>query len=105
MAMQPIQPMTGSPYGGVRSLRMTAPQAPSGTVQGQALSGQNRVVDGLTMQAQQTMGVPATPVKGLLKRIDAAKAAAPYVHARLSSTEIKAALTEVTQEEWLESLS
>lgn len=38
-------------------------------------------------------------------RIDAAKAAAPYVHARLSSTEIKAALTEVTQEEWLQSLS
>jgi hypothetical protein len=70
MAMQPIQPMTGSPYGGVRSLRMTAPQAPSGTVQGQALSGQNRVVDGLTMQAQQTMGVPATPVKGLLKRMN-----------------------------------
>ena len=38
-------------------------------------------------------------------RIDAAKAAAPYVHARLSSTEIKAAVTEVSQEEWLESLS
>lgn len=70
MAMQPIQPMTGSPYGGVRSLRMSAPQAPSGTAQGQAVSGQNRVVDGLTMQAQQTMAVPSTPVKGLLKRMN-----------------------------------
>ena len=67
--MQPIQPMTRSPYGGVRSMRMTAPQAPSGTAQGQAMAGQNRVVDGLTVQAQQTMGVPATPVKGLLKRM------------------------------------
>tara|TARA_A100001388_G_C28730952_1_gene481431 strand:+ start:18 stop:323 length:306 start_codon:yes stop_codon:yes gene_type:complete len=38
-------------------------------------------------------------------RIEAAKAAAPYVHARLSSTEVKAALTEVSQEEWLESLN
>lgn len=38
-------------------------------------------------------------------RIDAAKAAAPYVHARLSSTEIKAAVSEVSQEEWLESLN
>ena len=38
-------------------------------------------------------------------RIDAAKAAAPYVHARLASTEVKAALTEITQEEWLTSLN
>lgn len=68
--MQPIQPMTRSSYGGVRSMRMAAPQAPSGTAQAQALSGQNQVVDGLTMQAQQTMGVPATPVKGLLGRLN-----------------------------------
>jgi hypothetical protein len=38
-------------------------------------------------------------------RIEAAKAAAPYVHARLASTELKAAVTEITQEEWLESLN
>ena len=31
---------------------------------------------------------------------DAAKAAAPYVHARLS-TEVNAAVTEVSHEEWL----
>ena len=40
-------------------------------------------------------------------RIEAAKAAAPYVHARLASTEVKAALSarEVSQEEWLDSLN
>tara|TARA_E500000178_G_scaffold330458_1_gene362371 strand:+ start:1136 stop:1459 length:324 start_codon:yes stop_codon:yes gene_type:complete len=38
-------------------------------------------------------------------RIDAAKAAAPFVHARLSSTEVKASVTEVSQEEWLSSLN
>lgn len=37
-------------------------------------------------------------------RVEAAKAAAPYVHARLASTEVRAALTEVSQEEWLQSL-
>lgn len=37
-------------------------------------------------------------------RIDAAKAAAPYVHARLAQTEITAAVTEVSHEEWLTSL-
>ena len=40
-------------------------------------------------------------------RIEAAKAAAPYVHARLASTDVKAALSarEVSQEEWLDSLN
>ena len=38
-------------------------------------------------------------------RIDAAKAAAPYVHARLASTEIKASVKEISQEEWLANLS
>tara|TARA_B100001287_G_scaffold66836_1_gene54642 strand:+ start:17651 stop:17923 length:273 start_codon:yes stop_codon:yes gene_type:complete len=37
-------------------------------------------------------------------RIDAAKAAAPYVHARLASTEVNAAVTEVSHEEWLKTL-
>jgi|TARA_R110000822_G_scaffold4087_1_gene17484 hypothetical protein len=37
-------------------------------------------------------------------RVEAAKAAAPYVHARLASTEVRAAVTEVSQEEWLQSL-
>jgi len=38
-------------------------------------------------------------------RIEAAKAAAPYVHSRLSTTEVKAALTEMSHEEWLKSLN
>jgi hypothetical protein len=37
-------------------------------------------------------------------RIEAAKAAAPYIHSRLSTTEVKAALTELSHEEWLKSL-
>jgi len=37
-------------------------------------------------------------------RIEAAKAAAPYIHSRLSTTEVKAAVTELSHEEWLKSL-
>ena len=37
-------------------------------------------------------------------RVEAAKAAAPYVHARLASTEVRAAVTGISQEEWLTSL-
>ena len=37
-------------------------------------------------------------------RIEAARAAAPYVHSRLSTTEVKAAVTEISHEEWLKSL-
>ena len=56
-----------SAYGGVRRYQMTAPAAPN--PQGAALAGQNRVTDQLTAAAQQTMGVPRTPVKGLLNRM------------------------------------
>lgn len=38
------------------------------------------------------------------KRIDAAKAAAPYVHARLTAVAHSGALAVMTHEEWLESL-
>ena len=56
-----------SPYGGVRPLRMAAPEAPRvDTAQGRANTGQMVLPEKLTMQAQQTMQVPATPVKGLL---------------------------------------
>jgi uncharacterized protein YgbK (DUF1537 family) len=37
-------------------------------------------------------------------RVEAARAAAPYVHSRLSTTEVKAALTELSHEQWLKSL-
>lgn len=38
-------------------------------------------------------------------RIDAAKAAAPYIHSRLSSTEVHAAIEELSHEEWIKRLS
>ena len=38
-------------------------------------------------------------------RIDAAKAAAPYVHQRLSAISVDLAKPEVTHEEWLKSLA
>ena len=38
-------------------------------------------------------------------RIDAAKAAAPYVHQRLSAISVDLAKAEVTHEEWLQSLA
>lgn len=44
------------------------------------------------------------PSEDIRLRIDAAKAAAPYVHARLASTEVTAAVTEVSHEEWLKTL-
>ena len=61
--------------------------------------------DGGTSPLEYLASIYQNGAEDIRYRIDAAKAAAPYVHARLSSTEIKAALTEVTQEEWLESLS
>jgi len=38
------------------------------------------------------------------KRLDAAKAAAPYCHARLSAVELSGAVAGMTHEEWLASL-
>jgi hypothetical protein len=38
------------------------------------------------------------------KRLDAAKAAAPYVHPRLSAMELSGAVAGLTHEEWLASL-
>lgn len=37
-------------------------------------------------------------------RIDAAKAAAPYCHAKLASIDLKAGIVEISHEEWLETL-
>ncbi|MFD0738249.1 hypothetical protein ACFQZQ_02960 [Lysobacter koreensis] len=38
------------------------------------------------------------------KRLDAAKAAAPYVHPRLSAVEMSGTIAQQTHEEWLASL-
>jgi len=45
------------------------------------------------------------PARDIKDRIDAAKAASPYVHSRLSSMEVNAAVTEVSHEEWIRMLS
>lgn len=62
--------MGRSAYGGAQRIDMQAPQAPTApNAQGAAVAGQNRVLSGLTAGAQQVMGVPRTPVKGLLNRM------------------------------------
>jgi len=55
-------------YGGALPYSMTAPRAPAGASQGAAMAGGQMLPAALTQKAQQTMSVPATPVKGLLKR-------------------------------------
>lgn len=57
-----------SPYGGAMPYSMTAPGAPMGAAQSAAMAGQQMLPAALTQKARQTMSVPATPVKGLLKR-------------------------------------
>ena len=42
---------------------------------------------------------------GIRLRIDAAKAAAPYVHQRLSAIAVDLTTSEVTHEEWLQSVA
>ena len=42
---------------------------------------------------------------GIRLRIDAAKAAAPYVHQRLSAIAVDLTTSEVTHEEWLQRLA
>ena len=49
------------------------------------------------------IGIMRDPAEDQAKRIDAAKAAAPYVHARLAAVEHSGGMT-LTHEAWLESL-
>jgi len=55
-------------YGGATPYSVSAPQAPMGAAQSMAMAGQQMLPAALTQKAQRTMNVPATPVKGLLKR-------------------------------------
>lgn len=43
--------------------------------------------------------------KDLELRVECAKAVAPYVHPKLSAVHVQANATEMTHEEWLDSLS
>ena len=57
-------------YGGVKPIRMAAPKAPGKKgPQAKAMQGQSTLPDDLTIQAQETMGVPNTPTKELLPRL------------------------------------
>jgi hypothetical protein len=64
-------------YGGAMPYSMTAPGAPMGASQGAAMAGQQMLPAALTQKAQRTMNVPATPVKGLLKRATPRQPAMP----------------------------
>ena len=55
-------------YGGAMPYSMTAPRAPAGASQSAAMAGGQMLPAALTQKAQQTMGVPTTAVRGLLKR-------------------------------------
>jgi len=70
-------------YGGVQPINAIAPQAPAATHQGQVQAGQARLNDSLVAQSQQTMRVPATPVKGLLARASGSKANKPGAMPRM----------------------
>ena len=51
------------------------------------------------------LGVMHDEALELRLRIYAAKAAAPYVHQRLSATSVELTASDVTHEEWLKSLA
>ena len=61
--------------------------------------------DGSPKPLEFLKSVYQNPEEELKTRVDAAKAAAPYCHAKLQSIELSGTLTEVSQEEWLKHLS
>jgi len=60
--------------------------------------------DGKLSPLEYLASIYQNPTEEKKDRIEAAKAAAPYIHSRLSTTEVKAAVTELSHEEWLKSL-
>jgi hypothetical protein len=60
--------------------------------------------DGKLSPLEYLASIYQNPAEEQKLRVEAARAAAPYVHSRLSTTEVKAALTEISHEEWLKSL-
>ena len=73
----------------------------------------NRFSKDLLEKASQSGLLPVDYMLGVMRdesldtrlRIDAAKAAAPYVHQRLSVISVDVATPDVTYEEWLKSLA
>ena len=72
----------------------------------------NRFSKDLLEKASQSGLLPVDYMLGVMRdesldtrlRIDAAKAAAPYVHQKLSAISVDLTTPDVTHEEWLESL-
>ena len=60
--------------------------------------------DGKLSPLEYLASIYQNPSEDQKLRVEAARAAAPYVHSRLSTTEVKAAVTEMSHEEWLKSL-
>ena len=73
----------------------------------------NRFSKDLLEKASQSGLLPVDYMLGVMRdesldsrlRIDAAKAAAPYVHQKLSAISVDVASPDVTHEEWLKSLA
>jgi hypothetical protein len=61
--------------------------------------------DGKQSPLEYLASIYQNPSEETKLRVEAARSAAPYVHSRLSTTEVKAAVTEITHEEWLKSLT
>lgn len=60
--------------------------------------------DGKLSPLEYLASIYQNPAEDTKLRVEAARSAAPYVHSRLSTTEVKAALTEMSHEQWLKSL-
>ena len=73
----------------------------------------NRFSKDLLEKASQSGLLPVDYLLGVMRdesldtrlRIDAAKAAAPYVHQKLSAISVDVTTSDVTHEEWLKSLA
>ena len=80
---------------------------------GRKPGGTNRFNQRLLARAEESGILPVDYMLGVMRdesldtrlRIDAAKAAAPYVHQKLSAISVDLAAPDVTHEEWLKSLS
>ena len=80
---------------------------------GRKAGGTNRFNQWLLERAEASGILPVDYLLGVMRdesldtrlRIDAAKAAAPYVHQRLSAISVDLTASDVSHEEWLKSLA
>lgn len=80
---------------------------------GRKPGGKNRFNQKLLERAESSGTLPIDYLLGVMRdhsldtrlRIDAAKAAAPYIHQKLSSVSVGLTTSEMSHEEWLRSLA